>query len=146
MSEFNLSDKIVHEEAIKAFIDIRSDKWIKMEDVREFIKRLKDRPKFALDDVMILFITEKELDKLAGEKLIGPTCSPHKHEGVDSPLDMDSEKSSLSQPEGSSKDVCENCGKERIEHFSKILYCKEAEFEDYQKDMPMFKPKEVGDG
>jgi len=39
MTEFDLSKKIVHEEAIKTFIDIRSDKWIKMEDVKEFIKQ-----------------------------------------------------------------------------------------------------------
>jgi len=49
IKDWNLSDKIVNEEAIKSFIDIRSDKWIKMEDVKEFIRRLKEGAIFYVE-------------------------------------------------------------------------------------------------
>lgn len=99
--EFCLSDWIVHEEAIKAFIDIRSDKWIKMEDVRECFRLLKeeidkiDLPKeSSIQDYLVE--AQERIDKLAGSKLIVPQA--------------DSGKTDSSIPEGTSKDVCEKCG------------------------------------
>lgn len=58
--EFNLSEKI-------DFVNKKYnyEGWIFVEDVKEFIRRLKEHKNY----LGVIKITEKELDKLAGEKL-----------------------------------------------------------------------------
>ena len=69
MKEFNLSKKIRPDSFVENI------KIINVEDVKEFIKRLKS-PKHTIKDVKsdkgskFILISYEELDKLAGDKLI----------------------------------------------------------------------------
>ena len=46
------------------------DKVIRAERVKEFIKNLKESRKLEFKDGTVYFISEEDLNKLAGEKLI----------------------------------------------------------------------------
>lgn len=76
---WNLSDKITDE---RTMLQYSTEEVLKLEDVREFVKRLKDICAFSADPLDPNFhrlepisriLTEdlhKKIDKLAGEKLI----------------------------------------------------------------------------
>lgn len=72
-SNFNLSEKIFYEK------EWNSPNSINTEDVKEFIKRLKDKLKYnlvekehfiSLTETAFIRDVEIEIDKLAGEKLV----------------------------------------------------------------------------
>jgi len=65
--EFNLSEKIVLEEAIKAFKDNTKTGWIHIFDVKEFIKRLKEL--ICENGLKRDWDFSSEIDKLAGDDL-----------------------------------------------------------------------------
>ena len=70
--EFNLSDKI---NCLGAFMGVESGKQIiiHIEDVKEFIRRLKEEIKFMItanDGRYFKEQLEPKIDKLAGEKLV----------------------------------------------------------------------------
>ena len=64
-SEFNLSDDIVSEKAIRSFKGDSGKSWIEDKKVKEFIKNLKE----ANYDEWMTELYNKNIDKLAGKDL-----------------------------------------------------------------------------
>ena len=64
-SEFNLSDDIVSEKAIRSFKGDSGKSWIEDKKVKEFIKKLKEIKVRSYDYEKLC----KEIDKLAGKDL-----------------------------------------------------------------------------